>query len=597
MDIISNRFLGQVKQRDQTWDIDIGNEIADYILMTMEFVDFDISCHRESSLKLSNEFGEAYAYCNGNRPFGKIRYLAGKYTVTFVSNQLLSALDDLFREGFHLSYRFVPQYETLPNSLHVSSEYFSGTTVKVRVCVGGLHKCFLIQVVRGYSWESVYLMCKEEGMTMVNMKTMDEMVILKSVLLMINRQRNTYNIPKEIFIGLLRYVDSSGAMHEHWSDGSPLSYTAWDEGEPTDMTLKQCTKMDFQRPSVNNTWKTLSCYLKQLEVLAVCEQVDTGYGVSKHKKRHSINLNVENAVFDQRYLSTIFKCLSGEWISSLARCNNIAECLDSSDELNCGNTEDMSCTDDEFKCSDGRCIHISLVCDFKADCVDAADEFCEHPACAEDSCDNGQCIQNHERCNAIQDCLDGSDEANCEACSAVGTFQCLDRSCIPSYLVCDMVHDCDDGADEISCDHNYTTCESLLKNGIRQSGYFQINKEYFIHCDFDNITKGGNWVQMSLPTIDWKQLTSDSLSVSTAGLTIPVENEFHCSQKIGIYPQREEEQGMRLDGKDVPMDNITHTFLPLAKSIRSYYYFERSVSVNYTTVDIRNSKNMKASNA
>jgi hypothetical protein len=56
-------------------------------------------------------------------------------------------------------------------------------------------------MVRGYSWETVYLMCKEEGMTMVNIKTMDEMVILKSVLLMVNRQRNTYNIPKEIFIG------------------------------------------------------------------------------------------------------------------------------------------------------------------------------------------------------------------------------------------------------------------------------------------------------------------------------------------------------------------------------------------------------------
>ncbi|XP_060554646.1 vitellogenin receptor-like [Ruditapes philippinarum] len=142
---------------------------------------------------------------------------------------------------------------------------------------------------------------------------------------------------------------------------------------------------------------------------------------------------------------------SKEWISTLAKCDNVIDCLDASDEVNCSHDK-IGCDKNEFSCDDGHCIKLSHVCDFISDCADGTDEICEYQNCDENEflCDNKQCIQSKKHCNAIPDCLDNSDEKNCESCK--NSFLCSgDTKCIPLRLKCDQYPDCTDRSDEFAC--------------------------------------------------------------------------------------------------------------------------------------------------
>jgi hypothetical protein len=67
-----------------------------------------------------------------------------------------------------------------------------------------------------------------------------------------------------------------------------------------------------------------------------------------------------------------FQCHNDRCVSINQTCNQVNDCGDFSDELNC------SCSDDHFRCASGHCIHASLRCDNEPDCTDASDEMhCE----------------------------------------------------------------------------------------------------------------------------------------------------------------------------------------------------------------------------
>ena len=57
----------------------------------------------------------------------------------------------------------------------------------------------------------------------------------------------------------------------------------------------------------------------------------------------------------------------------------------------------------------------------------------EMPECNEENefqCNDGSCIPIHRVCNNINDCEDGADEINCEDCSELLEFNCInDDSC------------------------------------------------------------------------------------------------------------------------------------------------------------------------
>ncbi|XP_060591815.1 LDL receptor repeat-containing protein egg-1-like, partial [Ruditapes philippinarum] len=158
---------------------------------------------------------------------------------------------------------------------------------------------------------------------------------------------------------------------------------------------------------------------------------------------------------------------SKELISTLAKCDNVIDCLDASDEVTCPN----GCDDNEFSCGGGHCIKFSLVCDFISDCADGTDETCDFQKCDENEfrCDNKQCIPSEKRCNSKPDCLDKSDEENCESCT--NSFLCADEfKCIPLRLTCDRYPDCTDSSDELTCHLKIPTSDDMRDDYVSLAG-------------------------------------------------------------------------------------------------------------------------------
>jgi hypothetical protein len=65
-------------------------------------------------------------------------------------------------------------------------------------------------------------------------------------------------------------------------------------------------------------------------------------------------------------------CNSGECVHITKRCNDVRDCRDGSDELNCRVT---ACQSGEFQCDGSRCIDERRRCDRRFDCTDRTDEI------------------------------------------------------------------------------------------------------------------------------------------------------------------------------------------------------------------------------
>eukprot|EP00062_Callorhinchus_milii_P012745 gi/632960275/ref/XP_007896099.1/ PREDICTED: basement membrane-specific heparan sulfate proteoglycan core protein [Callorhinchus milii] len=210
--------------------------------------------------------------------------------------------------------------------------------------------------------------------------------------------------------------------------------------------------------------------------------------------------------------STEFTCKSGDCIPIAYFCDDQPDCLDMSDEDECGTTPyrvGMStirpavptarpiptrtqlrttpatqtrtltprlpvmapttdralplrpCSTDQAVCQNGQCIPRDYLCDSEKDCEDGSDELdCGTQSPCEPNefkCRNGHCALKLWRCDGDTDCADGSDEEYCptkgpgDMC-APEQFVCVSsRTCIPASYQCDEEPDCPDRSDEFGC--------------------------------------------------------------------------------------------------------------------------------------------------
>ncbi|KAK9758575.1 Trypsin [Popillia japonica] len=190
-----------------------------------------------------------------------------------------------------------------------------------------------------------------------------------------------------------------------------------------------------------------------------------------------------------------FKCLSGETIPRLWKCDNEADCRDASDE-----TKELcsykKCPSDSFRCAYGACISRFKICDGYNDCIDSSDEdlqMCSFNGSQNLNsvvqyqtekcgfkCGSGECISVNKICDGRADCKDGTDEVNrkCELIHCPSfLFRCKYGACIPRKYICDGKEDCLDASDEDydMCLLNEEKNSSLLIRKRRQDCEFRCN--------------------------------------------------------------------------------------------------------------------------
>lgn len=125
-----------------------------------------------------------------------------------------------------------------------------------------------------------------------------------------------------------------------------------------------------------------------------------------------------------------FGCDEEKCLLLSARCNGVADCIDGTDERNCGKSHkcctnhlklslivcsDLECTASQFKCKNNECIPKIWECDGNPDCTDDSDEteHCFMTTCShyEFRCNStGKCIPMTWVCDGEQDCYEGTDE-------------------------------------------------------------------------------------------------------------------------------------------------------------------------------------------
>lgn len=109
------------------------------------------------------------------------------------------------------------------------------------------------------------------------------------------------------------------------------------------------------------------------------------------------------------------------------------------------------CTADQHFCDD-ECRPASIRCNDVSECTDGSDEINCTPAytpstrrpltiypCPMHTCPNGKCYSESERCDGSRDCDDGADEANCKCKRFQSDVQAVPKHIQSAILICFLI--------------------------------------------------------------------------------------------------------------------------------------------------------------
>lgn len=348
------------------------------------------------------------------------------------------------------------------------------------------HSCYIVHNKQyGITWIDAENECQSFGGHLVSIGGRSEMEFLHYLITVVLNGLDG----DEAYIGLQKKTDGYHIADFVWSDGSPITFTAWyhnavdGKAQPDGLQNEKCSIIRLFSIHNMNDWHDVACAYDKISNL-ICEIDRTT------KTREDIRDSILLKTIDNE--DNLFRCSSGEFILDTFLCDGITDCSSGEDEHNnCSS----SCSEEHFTCDNGDCISISLYCDFIGHCVDESDEqYCERKPCSADEwrCTNGQCIHSTQRCDFQPHCFDASDELNCEICGS-NSFQCYDQSCIPNTRVCDGFVDCsglfhEDESAECLQQTQYSCAEWWAK-GMRENGEYHIdlgfNESAKVECIFE----------------------------------------------------------------------------------------------------------------
>ncbi|XP_053387807.1 uncharacterized protein LOC123563440 [Mercenaria mercenaria] len=528
---------------------DVGG-IFSYIRVVFER--FEVSCFKDSQFILYGHL-ETWNICNLNKPRGPM-ILYNKMEIKYRTATTIDPRHPIehFRSLVkHIKREDSPNrpppffFEEITKVCHENNvgpshgaclQTGAYRTIK-ELCVDQFSKCYtlynLMQDVKTNTWTWAASYCEKKDGFLLTLQSPEEINYIRRALLEFSMRfvwvSKSYQ-DRSTHIGLFRFTNSEGIVEERWTDGSPLTITAWSRDDQTMMDAKRdCTIMDFTNISNENPWHRTSC--DDVVEFLVCEKK-----IAKRATVIDVTRVRDFVKTDMQDIAHIlYRCAVDEWIHILSVCNGVTECSNGIDELDCN--EAKVCGGVHFQCTDGECIHISRVCDFRQDCADNSDEFCDfqiNSSGQEFTCANSQSIPQYQICDAVPHCLDGSDEQNCETCNSSVAFQCGDKRCIPLHLTCDMYADCEFAEDEVSCEEwKYNTCDDVFLGGIRDSGVFLIG-DVWAECIFDFYNKT---VIMNFHNIDWKQVArhDDWIQIiPEAAVKEAFRSGYTCYQKLTL---------------------------------------------------------------
>lgn len=100
------------------------------------------------------------------------------------------------------------------------------------------------------------------------------------------------------------------------------------------------------------------------------------------------------------------------------------------------------------QCSDGHCIPLVHVCDEFKDCLDGSDEHECGGGCTFKCSTGGECYSESDLCDGQAKCPAGDDEQNCpnhsNSCFGNAFLCAASEECIPQSWRCDNIIDCAD---------------------------------------------------------------------------------------------------------------------------------------------------------